>query len=63
MSVDLTNLTYMDSVGIRLLFDMASDLQKSHIVLELVAPFETPARCLIELSGIDSLVTLHPPNN
>jgi anti-anti-sigma factor len=63
VSVDLTNLTYMDSVGIRLLFDMASDLQKSHIVLELVAPFETPARCLIELSGIDSLVTLHPPNN
>ena len=63
VSVDLSNLTYMDSVGIRLLFDLATDLQKSHIVLELVAPFETPARRLIEFSGIDSLVTLRPLNN
>jgi anti-anti-sigma factor len=63
VSVDLTNLTYMDSVGIKLLFDLASDLQKSHIVLELIAPFETPTRRLIEFSVIDSLVTLHPPRN
>jgi len=63
VSVDLTNLTYVDSVGIRLLFDLASHLQKSNIALSLIAPFESPARRLIQFSGLGSLVALSPANS
>jgi anti-anti-sigma factor len=63
VSVDLTDLVYMDSVGIKLLFDLASGLQESRITLELIAPFGAPTRRLIEFSGLDSLVTLHPASN
>jgi len=63
VSVDLTNLTYMDSGGMRLLFDLASHLQKSNIVLKLIAPFESPARRLIQFSGLDSLVVLSPASS
>lgn len=34
VSVDLTELTYMDSVGIRILFNLASQLLALRIVLE-----------------------------
>lgn len=60
VSVDLTNLTYMDSVGIRLLFDLATHLRESHIALKLIAPFESPTRRLIQFSRLDSLATLQP---
>ncbi|HET9257191.1 MAG TPA: STAS domain-containing protein [Pseudonocardiaceae bacterium] len=63
VSVDLTNLTYMDSVGIRIIFDLASRLQKSGIVLELIASLGSPARQLLDISGINGLATLHPPRN
>jgi anti-anti-sigma factor len=63
VSVDLTNLTYMDSVGVRLLFDLASHLKESHTALKLIAPFESPTRRLLEFSGLDSLVPFHPAGN
>ena len=63
VSVDLTNLTYLDSAGIRLLFDLVSHLQKSNIALKLIAPFESPARRLIQFSGLDSLVVLSPTSS
>jgi hypothetical protein len=50
----------MDSVGIKLLFDLASNLQESNIALQFAAPFEAPTRRLIEFSGLDSPVTLQP---
>jgi anti-anti-sigma factor len=58
VSVDLTNVTYIDSAGKRMLFDLASILQESHIVLEVIVPFDSPTRRLIELSGLQSLAAL-----
>jgi anti-anti-sigma factor len=58
VSVDLTNVTYIDSAGKRLLFDLASALQESNIVLEVIIPFDSPTRRLIELSGLQSLAAL-----
>jgi stage II sporulation protein AA (anti-sigma F factor antagonist) len=63
VSVDLANLIYIDSVGIRLLFDLASHLQKLRIALKLIAPVESPARRLIQFSGLDSLVVLDPASS
>lgn len=66
VSVDLTNVTYLDSAGKRLLFELASILQKSRIVLNLIVCFDSPTRGLIELSGLQSLATLlltHPDDS
>ncbi len=60
VSVDLTDLTYLDSAGIRILFTMASRLQVLRIVLELIVPLDSPTRRLIELSGFESLAALRP---
>lgn len=60
VSIDLTDLTYMDSSGIRILFALASRLQALRIVLELIVPLESPTRRLIELSGFESLAALRP---
>src|SRR5918997_6045823 len=60
VSVDLTDLTYLDSAGIRILFTMASRLRALRILLELIVPLDSPTRRLIELSGFESLATLRP---
>ncbi len=43
VSVDLTDLTYLDSAGVRILFALASRLQALRIVLELIVPLDSPA--------------------
>lgn len=63
VSVDLTDLTYVDSAGIRILFALASRLRALRIMLELVVPLDSPTRRLIELSGFESLAALRPPNH
>ena len=63
VSVDLTDLTYLDSAGIRILFALASRLKPLRIVLELIVPLDSPTRRLIELSGFESLAALRPGNH
>jgi anti-anti-sigma factor len=60
VSVDLTGLTYVDSVGIRMLFTLAARLQVLQIALELIVPLDSPTRRLFELSGFESLASLRP---
>lgn len=60
VSIDLTDLTYMDSAGIRILFALASRLQALRIVLQLIVPLDSPTRRLIELSGFESIAALRP---
>lgn len=63
VSVDLTELTYMDSAGVRILFALASRLQALRIVLELIVPPDSPTRRLVELSGFESLAALRPASH
>ncbi|HEU0128090.1 MAG TPA: STAS domain-containing protein [Pseudonocardiaceae bacterium] len=63
VSVDLTDLTYMDSAGIRILFILASRLKPLRIILKLIVPLDSPTRRLIELSGFESLVSLQPQSH
>jgi anti-anti-sigma factor len=58
--VDLTDLRYLDSSGLRILFLLAGRLELLQISLELVAPHRSPARRVVELSGLGSLVPLRP---
>ena len=60
VSVDLTELTYMDSAGMRVLYRLASRLRALRIVLELIVPLSSPTRRLIELSGFESIATVRP---
>ena len=60
VSVDLTDLSYIDSAGIRILYGLASRLQALRVVLELIVPVESPTRRLIELSGFESIAALRP---
>lgn len=61
--VDLTDLTYLDSAGIRSLFTLASWLEPLRIMLKLIVPVDSPIRRLIELSGLESLAHLRPESH
>jgi anti-anti-sigma factor len=61
VSVDLGEVDYMDSAGMRILFSLASRLAGLQIALEVVAPVGSPSRRLVEVSGLPALVALRPP--
>jgi anti-anti-sigma factor len=61
VSVDLSAVDYMDSAGMRILFALASRLAGLQIAFEVVAPFGSSARRLVEVSGLALLVALRPP--
>lgn len=58
MSIDLTDLTYMDSTALQILFRLAERVEALRIPLELVAPPDSNARLMIVYSGLESLVQL-----
>lgn len=57
--VDLTETTYLDSVGIRLLCTLAERLRFRRQELRLVAPAGAPVRRVLALTDVDQLVTMH----
>jgi anti-anti-sigma factor len=58
--VDLTDLMYIDSSGLRILFLLASRLDVLQITMKVVAPRSSPIRRVVELSGLDALVEMQP---
>jgi anti-anti-sigma factor len=63
VSVDLTNLTYMDSVGISILFALVSRLKPLQSELTLIVPLDAPTRRLIEIAGFETFVALRPESH
>jgi anti-anti-sigma factor len=61
VSIDLAQVEYIDSAGLRIFFALAPRLAGLQIALELVAPVGSPSRRLVEVSGLASLVRLRPP--
>jgi anti-anti-sigma factor len=59
-SVDLAGVGYLDSAGLRILFALAGRLEALQIALTLVVPVAAPARSVIELSGLSSVVSVRP---
>jgi anti-anti-sigma regulatory factor len=58
LSVDLTAVTHLGSVGIELLYEIAEEtLHRGH-TLRLIAPDGSPAAQAVRLSGLDSVATL-----
>ena len=58
--IDLTDVTFIDSTGLRVLFALVTTLERLQVDLELQAPESSPARKVIDLSGLSSLVRLVP---
>lgn len=61
VAVDLADVTYLDSAGLRLLFDLAVRLPTLQITLEILAPPGSASRRVIEMSGLTELTTVVPP--
>jgi anti-anti-sigma factor len=56
VTIDVNDITYIDSVGMRLLFQLATRLQTAQIEMSVVARPESRARRVIELSGLGSVI-------
>jgi anti-sigma B factor antagonist len=60
VSIDLADVTYLDSTAVRMLFDLAHRFDSTRTALTLVAPLGTIARRVIDLSGLTQVTTVHP---
>ena len=49
--VDCTEVSYLDSSGIRLLFDLARRLERRQQRLATIVPRDTPVREILEMAG------------
>ena len=57
--VDLSHTTYIDSAGIRLLFDLAGRLERRGLELHLVIVDESEVADVLDLVNLDAVATRH----
>jgi anti-anti-sigma factor len=60
--IDLTDVAYMDSSGVRMLFGLAQGLRTTRTDLVVRAPHGTVARRVLDLSGLSTVARLEPPD-
>ncbi|HKS49718.1 MAG TPA: STAS domain-containing protein [Amycolatopsis sp.] len=56
--LDLSEVTYLDSAGLRILFTLAGRLRTLQTTLELLVPATSPVRRILELSGLPPFARL-----
>ncbi|MEO5666193.1 MAG: STAS domain-containing protein [Nocardioides sp.] len=54
--LDLSDVTYLDSAGISMLFKLAERLGYSRQPLRLVVPPDSPIRAVLELTNLTSVI-------
>lgn len=59
MVVDLTDTTYLDSAGLRMLFTLAAQLRDRRQELHIVVPNRSNVHRLIEMVEMPTLVRVH----
>jgi len=57
--VDLAEVTYLDSRGVHLLFELANRLRMRHQQLHLVVPSRALIRRVLVLTHVDTVIPLH----
>ena len=57
--IDFTHARFVDSSGLRVLFEFAATLRREGCALAFVIPAANPLRRLLELSGAQELATFH----
>lgn len=60
VELDLTDVDYVDSAGLRILFTLATRLEISQIALALRVPPSSPTRRVLEVTGMAAIATLLP---
>ncbi|WP_197318878.1 STAS domain-containing protein [Saccharomonospora sp. NB11] len=60
VKIDLGGLAYIDSAGLRILFALAERLRLLQTECRIAAPVGTPARRVLELSGMSAVARLEP---
>ncbi len=58
--LDLTAVTYLDSAGVHLLFDLGRKLAARRQSIRLVVPEGTPTRRVLELCAIEGVAPIDP---
>jgi anti-anti-sigma factor len=58
--VDLREVSYLDSAGLRVLFQLGAQLETLQIGLRLVVPQDSAVRRVVDLSGLEVLATIEP---
>jgi anti-anti-sigma factor len=58
--VDLSELAYVDSAGIRLLFQLGERLGAEEREFRLAVPETVAVRRILHVSGIESVLPIHP---
>lgn len=56
--VDLVDVTYLDSAGVNLLFELARRLLTRRQAMRVVAPREAPVRGILTLTGANRVLAL-----
>lgn len=56
--LDLGGLTYVDSAGIRMLFDLSEQLGRNGLRLVLAVGHDAPVRRALEITKLDTLVSV-----
>lgn len=59
LAVDVTNVTYLNSAAIRLLYDLAEDLRARRRQLRLVMSANAPLRTLFRRLRFDTVIPVH----
>lgn len=61
VALDLTDVTYLDSAGLRIVVSLTTRLRRSQTDFRIVAPPRSAARFAVEISGLATLCPLDPP--
>jgi anti-anti-sigma factor len=59
LTVDLSGVTYLDSSGVELLFELGRSLAARRQAISLVVPRAAPVRRVLELSSVESVAPIH----
>jgi anti-anti-sigma factor len=54
--LDLTDVTYIDSAGIRMLFEVVRRLEARRQILALALPDDSPIRALLKFAGVQDAI-------
>ena len=60
VTLDLSDVTYLDSAGLQLVLGLTVKLRRLQIEIRIIAPEDTPARHAIDMAGMASIPDLEP---
>jgi anti-anti-sigma factor len=60
VTLDLSDVTYLDSAGLQVVFALTVSLRRLQIAFRVIAPKGTAARHAIEMAGMASITEIEP---